>query len=314
MADRVGSAALAGEGMETPITGWITGRDGIQLRWLRWDAAVPRGSILVVHGFGDHAARYRDVTRVLGARGLTVAGYDQRGHGGSPGRRGDVPALEWFLADLDAAWAFARRTLPGPHCVYGHSLGGLVVMRWLQTRPDRPRAVVLSAPWLALKMAVPRWKLLAARVLLRVAPGLPIASGSDRPDFLTRDPERAAEYRADPLVHHRISARLHTSVLAAQASAIEAPWPDLPTLLVVPGDDRLIEAEAARAWARRHPGISVLVREGGRHEMHNDLDRERALGAVADWLEPHLAVEPAPAGRVLAPEPAPGPPSQPPER
>jgi alpha-beta hydrolase superfamily lysophospholipase len=267
-----------------------------------------------VHGFGDHAGRYRDVARVLAARGLTVAGYDQRGHGGSRGRRGDVGSFDSFLSDLDGAWAHAQRTLPRPHFLYGHSLGGLIVMRWLQTRLLGPAAVVLSAPWLALKMAVPRWKQVAGRVLLRIAPGLPIGSGSDRPDFLTRDPSRIAEYLADPLVHHRISARFHASVLAAQASALEAPWPALPTLVIVPGDDRLIDADATRAWERRHTGISVLVREGGRHETHNDLDREEALGAVADWLERHLPVEPAPPARVHAREPGTGPQSQPPER
>jgi alpha-beta hydrolase superfamily lysophospholipase len=284
-----------------PVTGWMMGEGGIQLRWLRWDAPAPRGSVLVVHGFGDHAGRYRDVVRVLTARGLSVAGYDQRGHGGSPGRRGDAPGFESFLRDLDAAWAHARRALPGPHLLYGHSFGGLVVMRWLQSRVERPRGVVLSAPWLALKLAVPPWKRLAARVLLRVAPALPIPSGADRGDVLTRDAERAAEYSADPLVHHRVSARLHAGVLAGQADALASAWPAIPTLLVVPGDDRLVDAAVALAWQRRHPGVALLVRQDGRHELHNDVDREDALGAVADWLVQRLAPEPGETERVLAP-------------
>jgi acylglycerol lipase len=240
------------------------------------------------------------VGRVLGERGFAVAAYDQRGHGGSSGRRGDAASFESFLADLDAAWEEARRTMPAPLVLYGHSFGGLVVIRWLQTRRSRPAAVVLSAPWLATKMIVPRWKLAAARVLLRVAPGLPIASGANRPDFLTRDPERAADYVADRLVHHVVSARFHASVVAAQASALDAPWPDVPTLLVVPGDDPLVDADVARAWQKRHPGISVIVRDRGRHELHNDLDRNEALGAVADWLDRQLPAEPGPSGRVSA--------------
>jgi alpha-beta hydrolase superfamily lysophospholipase len=281
-----------------PTTGWFRGEGGLQLGWLQWDAAGPRGSVLLVHGFGDHAGRYADVPRVLGARGLAVAAYDQRGHGRSPGRRGDAPGFESFLADLDAAWAHAERALPKPLVLYGHSFGGLVAMRWIQTRSSRPRAVVLSAPWLATKMAVPRWKLAAARVLLRLAPGLPIDSGADRPDFLTRDPERAAAYRADRLVHHVVSARFHAAVANAQAQALEAQWPEVPTLLMLPGDDRLVDADAAGAWAKRHPGITVLVRDEGRHELHNDLDRARALGAVSDWLAERLPAEPAAARRV----------------
>ena len=286
-----------------PTTAWFAAAGGLQLRWLQWDADAARGSILVVHGFGDHVGRYRDLPRVLGPRGLTVAGYDQRGHGGSPGRRGDAPAFDVFLEDLDAAWAHAERALPKPVFLYGHSFGGLVVMRWTQTRGPRPRAVVLAAPWLATRMAVPRWKLAAAQVLLRVAPGLPISSGSNRPDFLTRDPARAAEYVADPLVHHVVSARFHAGVTAAQARALGAGWPDVPTLVMLPGDDPLIDAATTRAWAERHSGVSTFVREGGRHELHNDVDREDALGAVADWLDRVRAAEPRQPARVLAPEP-----------
>jgi alpha-beta hydrolase superfamily lysophospholipase len=284
-----------------PTTAWFPGDGGVRLRWLQWDAAGARGSVLLVHGFGDHAGRYRDVPRVLGGRGLTVAAYDQRGHGGSPGRRGDAAGFEPFLGDLDAAWAQAERVLPQPLFLYGHSFGGLVAIRWLQTRAARPRGVVLSAPWLATRMAVPRWKLAAARVLLRVAPGLAIASGADRPEFLTRDPDRAAEYGSDPLVHHVVSARLHAAVVEAQAQAVAAPWPAVPALLVVPGDDALVDADASRAWQKRHPGIAVLVRDEGRHELHNDLDREQALGDIADWLDQRLPAEPGAAGRVLAP-------------
>jgi alpha-beta hydrolase superfamily lysophospholipase len=97
-----------------------------------------------------------------------------------------------------------------------------------------------------------------------------------------------------------VSARFHASVLAAQALALEAAWPDVPTLLVVPGDDRLVDADAARAWQNRHGGIFVLAREGGRHELHNDVDRDEALAAVTDWLEQRLPAEPGPTGRVSA--------------
>ena len=281
-------------------TEWLAGAGGVQLRWFRWDAPASRATLLLVHGFGDHAGRYRDLWRILNARGITVVAYDQRGHGASPGRRGDVASFEPLLLDLDAAW---ERALQRPHPVflYGHSFGGLVVMRWLQTRGARPAAVVLSAPWLATRMAVPRWKLAAARVLLRVAPGLPLPSGSDRPDFLTRDADRAAEYVADRLVHHQVSARFHAATVAAQELAQAGPWPELPTLLVVPGDDRLVDADAARAWQRRHPGVEILVREQGRHELHNDVDREQALRAIADWLERRLRAEPRIPERVQGP-------------
>ena len=224
---------------------------------------------------------------MLGSRGYTVFAYDQRGHGRSEGRRGHADSFELSLEDLDTIWAEAGRVLPKVPFLYGHSLGGLVAIRWLQTRLVRPTGAVLSAPWLATAMDVPRWKVLVARALLGLAPGLAISSGSDRPEFLTRDPGRAAEYRADPLVHHRISARFHFDVLRAQADALrEGLPPGVPALLVTPVDDPLVDARATLAWAReRAPTMDVRVRKEGRHELHNDLDREEVLTAVADWLD-----------------------------
>ena len=274
--------------------GWLTSADGVALRWYRWEVPAARGGVLLVHGFGDHAGRYQDVTRVLNARRYSVLAYDARGHGESEGRRGHADRFELFLADLDTAWTEARRSLRRPLFVYGHSFGGLTVMRWLQTRGERPAGVVLSAPWLATALRVPRLKLLAAGVLLRVAPALAIPSGGGVPENLTRDPERAAAYRADPLVHHVISARFHAETSKAQAAAFAQPLPaDVPALLIVPGADPLIDANRTLAWAREHGrGVEVRVREGGRHEPHNDLDRNELLGGVADWFDAHGSPNP----------------------
>ena len=160
-------------------------------------------------------------------------------------------------------------------------------MRWLQTRSVRPAGVVLSAPWLATAMRVPLHKLLAAKVLLRVAPALAIPSGANVPESLTRDPQRVAAYLSDPLVHHLISARFHDEAGRAQAAARARPLPaGVPVLLVVPGDDPLVDANPTLEWAREHGGAAeVRVREGGRHELHNDLDRDQVLAGIADWID-----------------------------
>jgi lysophospholipase len=274
--------------------GWLAGADGIALRWYRWEVSAARGAVLLVHGFGDHAGRYHDVARVLNARRYSVLAYDARGHGESEGSRGHADRFELYLADLDSAWTEARRSLHGPHFLYGHSFGGLTVMRWLQTRSGRPAGVVLSAPWLATALRVPSLKLFAARVLRRVAPALAIPSGANVPEHLTRDPERVAAYLNDPLVHHVISARFHAEASRAQAEARAQPLPaGIPTLLIVPGADPLVDAGATLAWAREHGrGVEVRVREGGRHELHNDLDRDEVLAAVADWLDARGAPNP----------------------
>jgi acylglycerol lipase len=285
----------------SPVTGWLSVSGGIRLCSFRWEVPDPRGAVVLVHGLGDHAGRYGDLVHVLGSRGYSVFAYDLRGHGRSEGRRGDVDRFDIHLEDLDRMWAGAARLLPEtPLFLYGHSMGALVAIRWLQTRQVRLTGVVLSAPWLVTAIAIPLWKVFMASVLFRVAPGLAISSGPPRPEFLTRDLLREGEYRADPLVHRRISPRFHAEVLRAQAAALQRGLPqELPALVVVPGDDLLVDAEATLVWTREQASSpDVHVRVGGRHELHNDIDRAEASGAVCDWLDQHGGVEPVRAGRV----------------
>lgn len=273
--------------LPSPASGTLAGSGGTRLAWYRWDAPRARGGVVLVHGFGDHAGRFVELARILVGRGYSVFAYDSRGHGRSEGKRGHADRFELFLEDLDRVWAEASGVLRAPLFLYGHSFGGLTSIRWLQTRSVRPTAVVLAAPWLAIEMPVPAWKLLASKLLLRLAPALTLSSGASRPEFLTRDPVRAADYRADPLVHNRISARFYFETLRAQAAArAQGLPPGLPVLLVVPGDDRLVSAGTTLAWAaEKAPSAEVRIREAGRHELHNDLDREAGLAAAADWLD-----------------------------
>lgn len=61
--------------------------DQIYARQWRPDGATP-AHVLVVHGFAEHVGRYHRVASRMAQQGLCVHGYDQRGHGRSPGRRG----------------------------------------------------------------------------------------------------------------------------------------------------------------------------------------------------------------------------------
>jgi alpha-beta hydrolase superfamily lysophospholipase len=62
--------------------------DGPALHGRDWPCRAARGTVLVVHGLGEHIGRYAQVAAELNARGWRVVGYDQRGHGASEGGRG----------------------------------------------------------------------------------------------------------------------------------------------------------------------------------------------------------------------------------
>lgn len=271
----------------TPSRTTVTGVGGTRLRALSWTPRTPRGRVLVVHGLGEHAGRYDLLAEALGRRGYALLAYDLRGHGESEGRQGHVDAFDLFVEDLAAVHRAVPDLIAGPGLpfLYGHSMGGLVLLRYLQTRRPAAPGVVLSAPWMATAAAIPRWKELLAMVLRRVAPSFPVPTDLT-PEDLTRDGERQRRYLEDPLVGHRISVALYDGVLEAQRLALDAGLPDYPTLLLLPGDDRVADGRTVKRWVEAAgEGVRTVALPGFRHEPHNDVGREDVFALMADWLD-----------------------------
>ncbi len=266
----------------------IRARDGILLAARRWTPGFgSRGTIVLVHGLGEHLGRYEYVADALGRGGWTVAGYDQRGHGHSEGRRGVVPEASTLLDDLALVtdWAHEARSDDAPLVLLGHSLGGLVAAWFVLRGLRRVDGLVLTSPALAADLSIlQRVQLHVGRVLV---PDLPMPNGL-KVSRISRDPEVVRAYREDPLVHDRITARLAWGALEAghAVRAAAGAW-TVPTLLLWAGDDHLVAAAGSEEFAQRAPRAIVTARrfDGLRHEILNEPERDDVLGAITRWLE-----------------------------
>jgi alpha-beta hydrolase superfamily lysophospholipase len=252
--------------------------------WAPDPAAEPRGALLLVHGLGEHSGRYEHVARRLGAIGLTVHGYDLRGHGRSEGPRGSLPADDALLDDL----RFVFEQIEPEPIVLGHSLGGTLAARAASGGWIAPRALILSSPGLALHVDPVRATALklARRALPdRALPNmLPAAK-------LSHDAAEVAAYRSDELVHDRITPRMFWFLLEAGA-AVRRDAAKLPpaTLLLAAGDDRIVDAAGSRELAGALPAEDVRIYDGLYHEIFNERepDRTRVLDDLVAWIERRL--------------------------
>src|SRR6266540_4732736 len=128
----------------------LTAPDGTLLVYDMYEAAAPRAAVLALHGWADHAGRWRDVGERLCAAGYSAYLLDLRGHGRSGGRRGHLSRFSQLLGDLQAFRRAVRPRHEVPQVLVGHGFGGLVVLRYLETQPgEPPAAAVISSPWLA---------------------------------------------------------------------------------------------------------------------------------------------------------------------
>ena len=222
------------------------------------------------------------------ARGIAVTQFDCRGHGRSQGRRGHVDRFDDYHSDLSLVVRRACERTPGvPWALMGHSLGGAIVLDHVLRQQSHPQAdrVVAVAPWLELKVKVSMPKRAAAEFFSHLKPTLTIENGIKAED-VSRTPEVVADFSRDPLVHHVATAGWFAGVLRTQAALrAMAARLQVPTLLLVAGQDRIVSTEASLAFAQA-AGSRAEVRLY--RELYHDLflepEREQVVSDVADWL------------------------------
>ncbi len=267
--------------------------DQSKLFFLRWTSpeaeASNRPVFILMHGYGEHAARYQELAQALVQSGYPVCAIDARGHGQSDGRRGHISRYSDYTRDLGALMARVEAHYPTRRRVlFGHSNGGLISIQYvLDSAPNQKiAALVLSSPLLGMNLEVPGWKVFLSKLLSRAVPILSLPSGIP-PTDVTRDKEIAARYAVDPLVNKNATARYFTEMQAAIARAFEAaPQITLPILIMQGGADRIASAPATKRFSERVASTDKTYREypGMYHEIFNDPERPALRAELIDWL------------------------------
>ena len=261
--------------------------------WPLPDTSPALGTVVLVHGLGEHAGRYGEVATHLRDWGFLVRAYDQQGHGQSAGARGDMLRPGSLQADLGHVIDTTRQR---PQCadlplvLLGHSMGGLVVARALAEQLRYVDAAVLSSPALGASPNIVQKLLLAT--LPKLLPHLTVDNGLNA-DLVARDAQVVQAYKADPLVHRRISAGLAAWILQeGQHTLDQANQWAVPTLLLYAGDDHLVRASASAEFARSAPQALVQSHcfEAMYHEIFNDPEHDQVFTVLKAWLLARFSV------------------------
>ena len=265
--------------------------DGVELPLYRWPAIGPmRATVALVHGLAEHAGRYAALAGRLNAAGVELVAIDLRGHGQAPGKRAYVKRFDDYLLDTQALLDAAAQSCV-PLFLMGHSMGGAVAALYTIERLDatgrRLSGLILSSPALAPGRDVPRWMLKLSQVVSRLYPGFP-AMKIDAA-LLSRLQPVVNANRNDPLVHHgAIPARTGAELLLAMARIERGRAGLRVPLLVYHGTaDKLTEPDGSREFGQHagSPDKTLTLHEGSYHEPMNDLDRDRVIGALIEWIE-----------------------------
>lgn len=265
--------------------------DGTSLFVRDWpvnQASVQHG-IIVLHGLGEHCGRYIHIARFFQTLGFRVRTFDQRGHGQSDGRRGDVPDGASNLEDLRLVVDDFAEQLDTPPILFAHSMGGLFACHFALASLSKLSGLILASP--ALHVKVSGFQRCLFSFASRVMPHIGVTHGTNG-RYLSHDNEVVYAYQNDPLVHSRISASLFQSMLHSM-EYVKAHTTQLktPLLLLIAGDDQVVDSEASQLFAQRldhrltASSVTTITYPNFYHEIFNELDSIKAFDDVRIWLE-----------------------------
>jgi len=244
--------------------------------------------VLLVHGVCEQSWRHRNTIKCLTGQGLEVVRFDLRGHGESGGERQWIKHFHDYVDDVAAVQRWIMSSLPKRSLfLLGHSLGGAIAIYSAAEMGDAFRGLLLNAPAFELGAGVSRLKIVAGKIVNRVAPHVRVSNGLDL-TALSRDPEVAKAVDVDPLccryntVHQAIEILNALAGILAKCKEIKIPvlltHGDKDRIIAVKGSQRILEALAST-------DKTLDVFPGGFHETHNDLCKDDYFKLIVSWMK-----------------------------
>lgn len=265
--------------------------DGTELFLQRWLPETRRASLVLAHGYAEHSGRYDHLIQRLLESGIGVYALDHRGHGRSGGKRGWIGDFDLLPGDLDQLIQRVRAEQTArPLILLGHSMGGLLSLRYVQDHPGEVDLLMLSAPYLVDGGNVTPLLLKCSRAIAALAPWMPIKQLDA--SAISRDGQVVREYEHDPLnFRGKIRARTGFELLTAGPRVLRgADRIQLPVLIMHGDADRIADVSGSQQLHERVASADKTLRiyAGLYHEILHEPERDTVVADMLAWLEQRI--------------------------
>ncbi|NND71363.1 MAG: alpha/beta hydrolase [Rhodothermales bacterium] len=240
--------------------------------------------MVLVHGYAEHSGRYDRIAGILENHEYSITRFDLRGYGRSPGTPALVSTLDEYVDDLVLV-VEDQTDSSIPLILFGHSMGGLIVLRSLLTRQLQPSAMILSSP--ALAFFEPRLLQKLSGVIGRLLPAIQTIPLNR--DLVSRNADVVKAARADPLCYQgRIKAGTGAAIVRA-AGQVNAALDEVhvPFLVLHGEQDRLVDFKGSKRLYNEASSIDKTLNlyPESVHETLNDYGHEQVETDIVHWLD-----------------------------
>lgn len=274
---------------------FFTTHDGVELFYRHWPAVDAKAdkAIVIFHRGHEHSGRLQHIVDELTLDQVAMFAWDARGHGRSPGARGDSPSFATSVKDVDTFVRHVART----HgialenvTVLGQSVGAVLVAAWAHDYAPPIRCLILTVPAFKVKLYVPFAR--RGLALLYKLRGNFFVTSYIKAKFLTHDAERIRSYGNDPLITRNISVRILLGLYdAAERVVPDAHAITLPTQVLISGDDWVVHQGPQREFYNNLGSRAKELVElpGFLHDTLGEKERHIALERIRSFVQKQYA-------------------------
>jgi alpha-beta hydrolase superfamily lysophospholipase len=250
-----------------------------------------RAVVILVHGRGEHIQRYSNWSGLFNEVMIGFAGVDLPGHGRSDGKRGHIRSYALTDEMISILINECRKTFPGiPLFLYGHSMGGGIVLDYLVRKDPKVRGAIVTSPWLKLSFEPKESSVKLARIMGCILPAL-IQPAGLVVEHLSHDQKVVDAFKNDPLNHNKISLGLFNAAISAGSNAMKnAASLNKPLLMIHGTDDHICSPEGSSEFASKTTMAELRLWDGGYHELHNEFFKYDVFNYILNWIERLIAV------------------------
>lgn len=243
-----------------------------------------RGTVVFLHGWGDHSGRYRPLADRLSQLGFTVVLPDFIGHGRSEGPRARVNVFNVLIEDLKLL--LEQKPFSTPVILHGHSMGGCLAFHYALAYPDQVERLIFNSAALGVSQQIPAWKKLMAKWLGLLLPNIPLLALKNS-QLMTSVQTEQRRYMEDGQIYHgRIEPATGWALLQANRFC-ENNLGQLrhPFLLLQGCDDKLVCLQAGRKlYSLRQDPRSMFAEFNARHDLLHDDCAAQVMEKIERWL------------------------------
>jgi alpha-beta hydrolase superfamily lysophospholipase len=251
---------------------------------------VARAVVVICHGFNAHSGQYQWVGEQLAALGLAVYALDLRGRGRSDGERFYVDRIADYVSDVATVIALAKTREPGLSVyLLGHSAGGVVSC--IYTLEHQSELAGLICESFAFQVPTPDFAIAVLKGVSHLAPHAHVVKLKNE-DF-SRDPEVVRAMNDDPLIANEVQPTQTVAEMARADDRLKREFPHitLPLLILHGTLDKVTRPSGSQLFYDTVGSADKTLKlyEGYYHDLLHDVDKDRVLDDITDWIDARVS-------------------------